>query len=317
MALRNHRIGSLTVPALSLGTMHFGTTVATDTSHQCLDEADALGARFWDTANNYAFWAGGEGNESETVIGDWFARRGSAARDRIVLATKVGARPLPGYADLEHVAGLSAAAIREQVSASLGRLRTDHVDVLYAHIDDRRVPLEETLGVLADLVEQGIAREVAASNLSATRLREALAINTAHPYRALQQRFTYLSADPAADTSPQVVLDTETEHAARAGGVTLVGYSPLLSGAYTREDRPLPAEYDNRPAADQLALLRDRAHEVGLDAGQLVLAWMGQRATPVIPIAGVSCPEQVRSASQAVSTELPDGLLTTLSDARG
>lgn len=79
MALRNHRIGSLTVPALSLGTMHVGTRVAAAKAHQCLDEADELGVRFWDTANNDALWAGGEGSESETVIGDWFVRRGSAA----------------------------------------------------------------------------------------------------------------------------------------------------------------------------------------------------------------------------------------------
>lgn len=316
MTTRQHKIGSLAVPPLALGTMYFGTTVAPAVAAECLDAADGVGARFWDTANNYAFWAGGDGDESETVLGDWFAARGSAARDRIVLATKIGARPLPGYSDLEHVAGLAAPAIREQVTGSLRRLRTDRIDVLYTHIDDRDVPVEETLGALGELVTQGVVREVAASNLTAPRLREALAVETTHPYRALQQRFTYLVADPDADTSPQVVLDAATEHAADAADVTLVGYSPLLSGAYTRADRPLPSEYDNDRTAGRLSLLRARAGEVGLDAGQLVLAWMGQRNIPVIPIVGVSGAEQVRSAWEAVTTDLSDGLLAELDDAR-
>lgn len=77
------------------------------------------------------------------MLGDWFATRGAAARNRVALATKIGARPSPGYADLEHVAGLSAPAVREQVLASLRRLRTDRIDLLYTHIDDRTVLLEK------------------------------------------------------------------------------------------------------------------------------------------------------------------------------
>lgn len=140
MTTREHRIGSLNVPPLALGTMYFGTTVAPDTARECLDAADGLGARFWDTANSYAFWAGGDGDDSETVLGDW--------------------------------------------------------------------------------------------------------------------------------------------------------------------------------STERVTLLRAQAAAVGLDAGQLVLAWMGQRDTPVIPIVGVSRPEQMHSAWEAVTTDVPPGMLANLEDAR-
>lgn len=316
MTTNDRTIGSLAVPPLALGTMNFGTTVTPTAARACLDAAHEIGARFWDTANNYAFWADGTGDESETVLGNWFTARGAAARDDIVVATKVGARPLPGYADLEHVAGLSAPAVRDQVTASLKRLRTDHIDLLYAHIDDRSVPLQETLGALGKLVSEGLVREVGASNLTAPRLREALTLNAAHPYRARQQRFTYLHPDPGADTTPQVVLDTDTEWTANDAGITLLGYSPLLSGAYTRADRPCPRSTRMSAPPRRSPSCRSGPNRSGLIAGELVLAWMGQRSIPVIPIVGVSRVEQLRSAWAAVCAELPPSLLAELDGAR-
>lgn len=311
-----HEIGSLRVPSMSLGTMYFGTSVERDVAHRCLDAADELGASFWDTANNYAFWAGGTGDESETVLGDWFASRGPGARDRITLATKVGARPLPGYADLEHIVGLSSTAVREQVVDSLRRLRTDHIDLLYAHVDDRSAPLAETLGAFGELVEEGLVREVAASNLTGPRLREALATNCPHPYRALQQRFTFLQPDPLADTSPQRILDTAIERDARGLNLTLLGYSPLLSGAYTRTDRDFPDEYRTPHIEENIKVLRREAEIVGLDCGQMVLAWMVHRRTPVLPIVGASGVDQIRSAWQAVGTTIVESSIFALENVR-
>lgn len=97
----------------------------------------------------------------------------------------------------------------------------------------------------------------------------------------------------------------------------MLGYSPLLSGAYTRQDRALPPEYNTSRAAKQVNLLQSQARAVGLDAGQLVLAWMGQRDTPVIPIVGVSRPEHGHSAWEAVTTEVPQAVLAELEDNRG
>lgn len=112
------------------------------------------------------------------------------------------------------------------------------------------------------------------------------------------------------------MLDPATEAIAAAADVTLLGYSPLLSGAYTRTDRPLPAEYDTPETGRQLDTLRVVAEEVGLDAGQVVLAWMNQRPSAVLPVVGVSQPEQVRSAWQAVTANLPEDAVAHLDAAR-
>lgn len=171
--------------------------------------------------------------------------------------------------------------------------------------------------MFGELVKEGLVREIGASNLTADRLQEALSVPSNPTYRALQQRFTYLSIRPGAHTAPQVVLDPATQGIAACAGVTLLGYSPLLSGGYTRTDRPLPAEYDTPNFAQRLDTLRSVADETGLDAGQVVLAWMNQRTTPVLPIVGVSRPEQVRSAWQAVTRILPAHTVARLDAARG
>lgn len=303
---------------MALGTMYFGTTVPRDTAVACLDRAHELGATFWDTANNYAFWAGGTGDESETVLGSWFAARGSASRDAVVVATKIGARPAPAGGGAPTGVGLSAPAVREQTLHSLRRLQTDRIDVLYAHVDDREVPFAETLGALSELVDEGLVRELAASNLEPRRLREAVAVGRAvgRGYQALQQRFTYLVPDPTTDLSPHVLLDDEVERTCTAEGLMMLGYSPLLSGAYTRPDRELPEGYTTSVTRGALATLAEVASEADLDEGQTVLAWMAQRDVPVLPVVGVSSPGQVESAWNAVTTALAPDALVLLDEAR-
>ncbi|WGW10536.1 aldo/keto reductase [Saxibacter everestensis] len=312
-------LAEVPVPSMAVGTMYFGTTVPAAEAHSVLDVAHEQGAWFWDTANNYAFWAkGGTGDESEKCLGDWLATRGPRAREEVMLATKVGARPRPGSVGLSDPMGLSAAALREQLTDSLKRLNTAHVDVLYAHIDDRTVPLEETVGVLGELQAEGLTRAIAASNLRADRL--AKAVDAGGPsgsgYAALQQRFTYLVPDSEADLSPHVLLDGPIEQICINAGIAMLGYSPLLSGAYTRDDRPLPDGYATSANDAALGELHSVSDQVGLDAGQVVLAWMGQRDRPVLPVIGLSGPEQVDSALHAVSTALPVEALTRLDAAR-
>ena len=211
------------------------------------------------------------------------------------MASKVGARPLPGHADLEHVAGLSARAVRAQVTDSLQRLRTDYLDLLYAHLDDTDVSFEETLGEFGKLVDEGLVREIGTSNLTAERLQEAIQAPAPHPYRALQQRFTYLPTAPGADTAPQIVLDPQTYDVATSADITLVGYSPRLSGGHTRTDRCAPEEYDTPRTTERLSELQTVTDEVdGLDAGQVVLAWMSQRPARSCP--SWACPALTRSA---------------------
>ena len=314
------RLGSHgpSVPPFALGTMYFGSQVPPDTALTILDAALDTGAAFLDTANNYAFWVdGGTGDESESLLGRWFASR-PGARDRVTLATKIGARPRPGSRSLDEALGLSASAIRTQTEESLARLGTDHVDLLYAHVDDPRVPIEETVGALVEEARRGTARFIGCSNLSASRLDAALAATPAGQagYCVLQQRFTYLTTAPGADLSPHVLLDEEVIDVATRHGLGLIGYSPLLGGAYTRADRPLPEAYQHGATREQLAALARAADATGLDAGQVVLAWMAQRGIPVRAVVGVSSTNQLASAVKAASTPLPAEVLADLEQAR-
>lgn len=212
--------------------------------------------------------------------------------------------------------GLSRAAIRPQLLDSLRRLRTDRVDVLYAHVDDPAVDPAETLGALSDLVEEGLVREIAASNLTPDRVGQVMTVDSPHRYVALQQRCTYLIPAAGADLGPHILLDEAIEEVGAAHDLTLLGYLPLLSGAYTRADRPLPAGYDTPATAAALATLHEIADRHGLDAGQAVLAWMAHRNRPVLPVVGVSRPQHVTSAWAAVHTMLSQDELTALELAR-
>ncbi|HEU5210299.1 MAG TPA: aldo/keto reductase, partial [Longimicrobiales bacterium] len=108
----------------------------------------------------------------------------------MTLATKVGARPAPGSYDLKDTLGLSLSSVRAQLTDSLRRLGTGHVEVLYAHIDDPATPLEDTVSAMSDLVDEGLVGQIAASNLPAPRLTQALTAPARHRYTALQQRFS-------------------------------------------------------------------------------------------------------------------------------
>ena len=303
---------------LSVGTMYFGTTVPPDTAHQVLNTAVEAGARFVDTANNYAFWVeGGTGSDSENCLGQWLKTKPARVRDELTIATKVGARPAVTTAGkVTEFFGLSPQAIRAQVTGSLTRLGVERIDVLYAHIDDTTTPLEDTLGAMEELVAEGLVGAIAGSNLTADRLPGTLDAAGRARYAGLQQRFTYLRPNPGADLSPHVLLDEDVEQFCREHGMTMLGYSPLLSGAYTRPDRPIPGGYRGQTAARALAALTDVADAHGLDAGQVVLAWMAQREAPVYPVVGVSTPEQLEAAVEAVTTTLPAQTINALETTR-
>lgn len=195
----------LGVSALCLGTMHFGTTVDEDSAFAILDRFIEAGGTFIDTANTYAFWVPGcTGAESEELLGRWVTSR--RARDQVVLATKVGALPDPPGADWpEHAEGLSRRVVRDQTAASMRRLGVDHLDVCYAHIEDRRTPLADTVDTFASLVADGMARVVGCSNHAAWRVASAREIARAAGvpgFTCVQQRHTYLRQFPGwANTS--------------------------------------------------------------------------------------------------------------------
>ncbi|MFG3440111.1 aldo/keto reductase [Nonomuraea sp. NPDC047897] len=301
---------------IALGTIPFGTSVSERDSFAILDRFHEAGGTMLDTANNYPFWVDGcSGDESELTVGAWMAARGN--RDAIVLGTKMGARPtVPGDRTLDSAEGLSGAAVARAAEDSLRRLRTDRVDVYWAHIEDRSVPLEETLGAFDALVRDGKVRSVGASNVPTWRLERARSVSAAHgwaPYTHVQLRHSYLRPRPFTrlDESGHVIASDEMlDYVRSEPDVTLWAYNTLMAGRYTRADRPMPEYYDHPGTTRRLAVLREVAAELGVTANQVVLAWI--LADGHVPIVGVSGLEQLDEAIAATEVKLDDELRARL-----
>ncbi|NKE55908.1 aldo/keto reductase [Lentzea sp. PSKA42] len=290
--------------------MYFGTTVDERQAFAVLDRFVEAGGTFIDTANTYSFWVpGGTGVESEELLGRWLASR--RVRDQVVLATKVGALPdPPGAAWPEHAEGLSREVVRAQAAASMRRLGVDHLDVYYAHIEDRRTPLHDTVATFASLVTDGLVRATGCSNHAAWRVAAAREIAKASGlpgFSCVQQRHTYLRPRPGADfgANPHV-SDEMLDYARAEPDLTVLGYSVLLSGAYTRADRPLPEQYDHDDSRRRLAVLADVAAELGATRNQVVLAWLMGGDPPVLPVLGVSSVSQLDECLDALDLVLDD-----------
>ncbi|MFE6049655.1 aldo/keto reductase [Kitasatospora sp. NPDC056446] len=306
------------VSALCLGAMTFGTTVDEETSTAILDRFTAAGGTFVDTSNNYAFWApGANGHESEEALGRWMARRRN--RDDLVIATKAGARPVPGLPFPEHIEGLSAPALHRAAEGSLSRLGTDRIDLYYAHVTDPATPVEETMGAFAELVSTGLVTTLGCSNHSAAELATAngLAAERGWPgYHCVQQRHTYLRPRPDADFGIQRHADESLlSDLARQPDLTLLAYSPLLGGAYVRPDRPLPEQYDGPGGRARLAVLAEVAREAGATVNQVVLAWLLRHPVPTVPVIGVSSVAQLEESLAALDLTLDEQQLHRLDTA--
>ncbi len=303
------------VSALCLGAMYFGTRTDPATSLSLLDQYVAAGGTFIDTANIYTHWAeGGRGGESETLLGDWMKARRNRAD--LFIASKVGFE----YPGVER--GLSARLIEAECDKSLRRLGVEAIDLYYAHVDDRRTPLDETLAAFDRLVRAGKVRFVGASNYTAWRLEEARAVSAAGGYPAfcgVQQRYTYLRPRPGASFDPQLAANDDLLDYCRARSteIALLAYSPLLGGAYTRADRPLPGEYAGPDTDARLAALREVAAAHGATPNQIVLAWMLNSDPVVIPVFAASSPAQMAENLAALDIALTPGQMARLDGASG
>src|SRR5260221_6644507 len=163
----------LEVSALAFGGNVFGWTADEATSMRLLDRFVDEGFDLIDTADMYSRWVPGHmGGESETIIGKWLKKSGK--RDKVVIATKVGMEMAPDRKDF------SSAYIRRAVEDSLKRLQTDHIDLYQSHTDDAATPLADTLSAYDNLIKAGKVRAIGASNYSAERFEEALAVSKQH-----------------------------------------------------------------------------------------------------------------------------------------
>jgi len=292
------------VSAMALGCLPFGSKLDAEQSYALLDYYLEQGGNFLDTANNYSFWdADGKGGESETVLGRWFRDRGS--REKVFLATKLGAYPTVSrdeffsyrgnpWADLTE--GLSRKAILQAVEGSLDRLGTDHIDLLYAHVDDRTVDQEETLEALDYLVRSGKVRYIGCSNFKVWRTARAREISRARgwaEYKAVQMFNTYFQTEKGVETGMSDQMGDEIFDYVRSGNrVSLLGYTPLLWGSYTQGHKY--QEIDRlksfvRPENDERRRrLELVARETGYTINQVKYAWMINGDPPVIPLVAVS-----------------------------
>ncbi|MEU6915089.1 aldo/keto reductase [Streptomyces olindensis] len=300
------------VSVLALGAMLFGSVTDEKTSFAILDRYVEAGGSFVDTSDNYAFWTdGGQGGQSEQLLGRW--RRSRGIGDEVVFATKLGARPLaPGTSYIDNREGLSAKVIRESAERSRERLGIEKLDLLYAHIEDPGVPLRETVEGFAALVAEGTVGLLGVSNHAVWRVERARALAAAAGlpgYEVLQYSHSHLR--PRTDVPTDLFPDGSLGHAGpdllgylrEEPGLTLVAYSPLLKGAYTRPER-LPSDYDHPGAPARLKALHEVARETGATVNQVVLAWQIGGALPVVPLAGVSSVAQLEENLAAVDLEL-------------
>lgn len=318
MTAARTRIGSsdLEIAPLALGGNVFGWTADRDDSFGVLDAFVAGGGDFVDTADGYSHWAPGHtGGESETLIGEWLASRGAAARDAVTIATKVSTHP--GFL------GLAPANITAAADASLARLGVDSLDLYYAHFDDAATPLADTVRAFSELVDAGKVRAIGVSNYTAERVAEWFAIAREGGYHlpvALQPHYSLMERDFETNGLQSV---------AAAEGLSVFPYFSLARGFLTgkyRDAADVKAPGASPRAAEAGVYLEGRGRRVleALDAiaasrdaevASVALAWLRQQPTVAAPIASARNPEQLASLLGSLQLELTPAELEALAAA--
>lgn len=297
------------VSSLCLGAMFLGTKNDRASSFRLLDQYTDAGGSFIDTANIYAHWVPGfQGGESETLLGDWMRERRN--RNRVFIASKVGFQ----YGSIPK--RLQASDIEQECEKSLKRLGIDTLDLYYAHVDDRHTPLEESLEAFNRLVKAGKVRLIGASNYLAWRLERANWISQENGWAAfcaVQQHYTYLRLRPGMNIKPQEMVNDDLLDYCADTKLTLLAYSVLQAGSYTRTDRPFRKELQSEDNQRRLEALRAVAEESGITVNQVVLCWMLQRG--ILPLIAASTEEQLAENIAALDIHLSDAQMERLNRA--
>ena len=302
MQLRPLGRSPLAIAPLAFGGNVFGWSVDQARSFELLDAFVDAGFNLVDTADMYSSWVpGNRGGESETIIGKWLKQSGK--RDRVLVATKVG--------KWVEQPGLSPANIQQAVEGSLKRLQIDHIDLYQAHADDASVPLAETLGAFGRLIEQGKVRAIGASNYSAERFAESLAIAREHGLPR------YETLQPEYNLTDRAGYEAALEPLVRREGVGVICYYALASGFLTGKYRSAAdltksaarggavRKYLDARGMKILAALDDVAGNHGATPAQVALAWLMARPGITAPIASatsVAQLEELLGAAQLVLT---------------
>jgi aryl-alcohol dehydrogenase-like predicted oxidoreductase len=312
--MNERRLGAsgLTTPPLILGGNVFGWTADRTTSHSVLDAFVNGGGRMIDTADSYSSWVpGNTGGESESIIGAWLHARGR--RDDVLIATKVGAEVFGSR-------GLAPERIAPAVEGSLERLRTDYIDLYFAHYDDRQTPLDATLGAFDALVTSGKVRAIGASNYTAERLRQALDTSAAESvvsYSVLQPEYNLVERSKFEGPLQDLCVERR---------IAAVPYFALASGFLTGKYRSgadaaqqargsAAARYLNDFGLAVLGALERVAADSNATPAQVGLAWLAAQPAVAAPIASATRVAQVEELLGAIRLTLTPEQLLVLDEA--
>jgi aryl-alcohol dehydrogenase-like predicted oxidoreductase len=310
--MRRRRLGSsdLMVSEISLGSwMTYGGSVERERAEACVAKAFELGIDFIDTANVYS------GGGAEEFLGEVLADR---PRDSYVLATKLF------FAMSDNDRGLSREQVAKQIDASLGRLRTDYVDLYQCHRYDWDVPLEETMEALSDVVRQGKARYLGFSEWPEEKIRAAQEMEGVEHFVSSQPQYSMIWRGPERDVIP----------ASRGLGISQIVWSPLSQGILTgkyRTGEPPPSDSraahermnyfmdraDDQALLERVQRLRPVADELGLSMPQLALAWVLREENVAAAIIGATRPQQVADNAAASGVELGSATLERIDEILG
>jgi aryl-alcohol dehydrogenase-like predicted oxidoreductase len=272
----------------------------------------ASGLNLIDTADVYSKWIpGNHGGESETIIGNWLAKRGN--RDKVMIATKLGVEMGPGEQ------GLSRAYIFSEVERSLARLKTDYIDLYQAHKDDTETPMEETLAAFADLIKAGKVRAIGASNFKAGRLAEALKVSAANGLPR------YESLQPWYNLYDRADFEGELASLCQRENLGVIPYFSLASGFLTgkyRSEKDLAGKARGYRAKNMLnergfRILKGLdtvASETGATPAQISLAWLMAHGVTA-PIASATTLDQFKELLGATTLQLKPDAVRLLDEA--
>ncbi len=301
--MRTRKIGPFEVSAIGLGCMNlshaYGTPPDAQTSAALLHKSLDLGYTFLDTAALYGFGA------NETLIGNTLKSR----RGEFVLASKCGMTGVNGVRVIDG----RPQTLKQTCDESLARLKTEVIDLYYLHRLDKAVPIEESVGGLADLVKAGKVRAIGLSEVSGATVRRAHAI---HPIAAVQTEYSLWTRNP----------EYGVRQACDALGIALVAFSPLarafltgklrdISGLPPKDIRRGMPRFQAPHFTENLKLLGGfaaLAREADCTMGQLALAWVLAQGQNMVPIPGTTNPEHLAENAGAADVMLSAEMISRL-----
>lgn len=293
---------NLEVAPFNLGGNVFGWTLDEEKSFEILDAFVEAGYNFIDTADMYSYWVdGGDGGQSETIIGKWMKARGN--RDQVIIATKVGGPT--GTHEMNN----SREHILKTIEKSLERLQTDYIDLYYLHYDDGKTPVEEILGTFDELVKSGKVKHIAVSNISPERLKESLEYsdkNNLAKYQVLQPLYNLVERKTYETNYAPIVAEHH---------LTVFPYYALAAGFLTGKYRSEAdfnksprgqgaAKYLNEQGLNILNALDEIAEKHHTVPAAVSLAWLSAQPHIGGPVASATSKTQLTEILSGVELNL-------------